>query len=84
MAAELAGINLGRARVLAFVVSAACAGVAGSLIALHDARRPAADLLARHVDGAETILTGTTPGGRRQVSDSCCWCSRASTGGSSS
>jgi branched-chain amino acid transport system permease protein len=34
VAAELAGINLGRTRVLAFVVSAACAGVAGSLIAV--------------------------------------------------
>ena len=34
VAAELAGINLGRARVLAFVVSAACAGVAGSLLAI--------------------------------------------------
>ena len=34
VAAELAGIDLGRARVLAFVVSAACAGVAGGLMAL--------------------------------------------------
>lgn len=34
VAAELAGINLGRARVLAFVVSAACAGLAGSLMAV--------------------------------------------------
>jgi branched-chain amino acid transport system permease protein len=34
VAAELAGINLGRARVLAFVVSAACAGVGGSLLAI--------------------------------------------------
>jgi len=34
VAAELAGINLGRARILAFVVSAACAGVAGSLLAV--------------------------------------------------
>lgn len=34
VAAELAGINLGRARVLAFVVSAACAGVAGTMIAI--------------------------------------------------
>ena len=34
VAAELAGINLGRARVLAFVVSAACAGVAGCLMAI--------------------------------------------------
>ena len=34
VAAELAGINLGRARILAFVVSAACAGVAGSLMAI--------------------------------------------------
>jgi branched-chain amino acid transport system permease protein len=34
IAAELAGINLGRARVLAFVVSAACAGVGGSLLAI--------------------------------------------------
>lgn len=34
IAAQLAGINLGRARVLAFVVSAACAGVAGSLLAI--------------------------------------------------
>jgi branched-chain amino acid transport system permease protein len=34
VAAELAGIHLGRTRVLAFVVSAACAGVAGSLIAI--------------------------------------------------
>ncbi|MGH3518041.1 MAG: branched-chain amino acid ABC transporter permease [Haloechinothrix sp.] len=34
VAAEIAGINLGRARVLAFVVSAACAGLAGSLMAL--------------------------------------------------
>jgi len=34
VAAELAGIDLGRARVLAFVVSAACAGVAGCLLAI--------------------------------------------------
>jgi branched-chain amino acid transport system permease protein len=34
IAAELAGINLGRSRVLAFVVSAACAGVGGSLLAI--------------------------------------------------
>lgn len=34
VAAELAGINLGRARVLAFVVSAGCAGLAGGLMAL--------------------------------------------------
>lgn len=34
VAAELAGINLGRARVLAFVVSAACAGLAGGVMGL--------------------------------------------------
>ena len=34
VAAELAGIDLGRARVQAFVVSAACAGIAGSLLAV--------------------------------------------------
>ena len=34
VAAELTGIDLGRVRVLAFVVSAACAGVAGSLLAI--------------------------------------------------
>ena len=34
VAAELAGIHLGRARVSAFVVSAACAGLAGALLAL--------------------------------------------------
>jgi branched-chain amino acid transport system permease protein len=34
VAAELAGIHLGRARVLAFVVSAACAGLAGAMLAL--------------------------------------------------
>lgn len=34
VAAELAGINLGRARVLAFVVSAACAGLAGAVMAM--------------------------------------------------
>jgi branched-chain amino acid transport system permease protein len=34
IAAELAGVNLGKARVLAFVVSAACAGVGGSLLAI--------------------------------------------------
>ncbi|WP_083661410.1 branched-chain amino acid ABC transporter permease [Actinophytocola xanthii] len=34
VAAELAGIDLGRARVLAFVVSATCAGLAGGLLAL--------------------------------------------------
>jgi branched-chain amino acid transport system permease protein len=34
VAAELAGIDLGRARVLAFVVSAGCAGLAGGLLAL--------------------------------------------------
>ncbi|MBM6405870.1 branched-chain amino acid ABC transporter permease [Phycicoccus sp. CSK15P-2] len=33
VAAQLAGIDLGRARVLAFVVSAACAGLAGGLMA---------------------------------------------------
>lgn len=34
VAAQLAGINLGRNRVVCFVVSAACAGLAGSLMAL--------------------------------------------------
>jgi branched-chain amino acid transport system permease protein len=34
VAAELAGIDLSKARILAFVVSAACAGVAGSLLAV--------------------------------------------------
>ena len=34
VAAELAGIDLGRARVLAFVVSAACAGLAGAMLAV--------------------------------------------------
>ena len=34
VAAELAGIDLGRARILAFVVSAACAGVGGCLLAV--------------------------------------------------
>ena len=34
VAAELAGIDLGRARILAFVVSAACAGVAGAVLAM--------------------------------------------------
>lgn len=34
VAAELAGINLARTRVLAFVVSSACAGLAGGLMAL--------------------------------------------------
>lgn len=34
VAAELAGINLGRARITAFVVSAACAGAAGAIMAL--------------------------------------------------
>jgi branched-chain amino acid transport system permease protein len=34
VAAEIAGINLGRARVLAFVVSAGCAGLAGALMAM--------------------------------------------------
>lgn len=34
VAAALAGINLGRARVLAFVVSAACAGLGGALLAV--------------------------------------------------
>ncbi|TLW95054.1 branched-chain amino acid ABC transporter permease [Saccharomonospora piscinae] len=34
VAATLAGIHLGRARVLAFVVSAACAGLAGSVLAM--------------------------------------------------
>ncbi|HXW43306.1 MAG TPA: branched-chain amino acid ABC transporter permease [Streptosporangiaceae bacterium] len=33
-AAALAGLNVGRLRVLAFVVSASCAGVAGSLLAM--------------------------------------------------
>lgn len=34
VAAEVAGINLGRARVLAFVVSTGCAGLAGAVLAL--------------------------------------------------
>lgn len=34
VAAELTGIDLGRARVLAFVVSAACAGLGGGLLAI--------------------------------------------------
>ncbi|MGA9873999.1 MAG: branched-chain amino acid ABC transporter permease [Rhodococcus sp. (in: high G+C Gram-positive bacteria)] len=34
VAAELSGIDLGRARILAFVVSAACAGAAGAVLAM--------------------------------------------------
>ncbi|EHY87931.1 branched-chain amino acid ABC transporter permease [Saccharomonospora azurea] len=34
VAAALAGVHLGRARILAFVVSAACAGLAGSVLAM--------------------------------------------------
>lgn len=34
VAAELAGIDLGRARILAFVVSSACAGAAGAVLAM--------------------------------------------------
>ncbi|KQU36491.1 MULTISPECIES: branched-chain amino acid ABC transporter permease [unclassified Rhodococcus (in: high G+C Gram-positive bacteria)] len=34
VSAEIAGIDLGRARVLAFVVSAACAGAAGAIMAM--------------------------------------------------
>ena len=34
VAAALAGVNVARARVLAFVVSAACAGLAGALLAI--------------------------------------------------
>jgi branched-chain amino acid transport system permease protein len=34
VAAEISGINVGRARVKAFVVSAACAGLAGSVMAM--------------------------------------------------
>ena len=34
VAAEIAGIDLGRARVLAFLVSAACAGLAGAVMAM--------------------------------------------------
>src|SRR5665647_1150975 len=34
VAAEIAGINVGRARVMAFVVSAACAGLAGGVMAM--------------------------------------------------
>jgi branched-chain amino acid transport system permease protein len=34
VAAEIAGIHLGRARVLAFVVSAGCAGLAGAVMAM--------------------------------------------------
>jgi branched-chain amino acid transport system permease protein len=34
IAAALAGVNVARARVLAFVVSAACAGLAGSMLAI--------------------------------------------------
>ena len=34
VAAELAGIDLGRARILAFVVSAACAGAGGAVLAM--------------------------------------------------
>ena len=34
MAAALAGLNVGRLRVLAFVVSAACAGLAGAMLAV--------------------------------------------------
>lgn len=34
VAAEISGINVGRARVTAFVVSAACAGLAGSVMAM--------------------------------------------------
>ena len=34
VAAEIAGIDLGRARILAFVISAACAGAGGALMAM--------------------------------------------------
>ncbi|WP_231568774.1 branched-chain amino acid ABC transporter permease [Rhodococcus sp. MEB064] len=34
VSAEIAGIDLGRARILAFVVSAACAGAAGAIMAM--------------------------------------------------
>ena len=34
VAAALAGVNVGRARILAFVVSATCAGMAGALLAI--------------------------------------------------
>ena len=37
VAAELAGIRLGRTRIIAFVVSAACAGLAGAVLAVRAA-----------------------------------------------
>jgi branched-chain amino acid transport system permease protein len=60
VAAALAGINVARARVLAFVVSAACAGLAGALLAV---------ITALVAPGAFTItlsialLTGAVIGG---------------------
>jgi branched-chain amino acid transport system permease protein len=60
VAAALAGINVAAARVLAFVVSAACAGLAGSLLAIVTALVAPGDFT---VTVSITLLTAAVIGG---------------------
>jgi branched-chain amino acid transport system permease protein len=60
VAAALAGINVASARVLAFVVSAACAGVAGSLLAIVTALVAPGDFT---ITVSITLLTAAVIGG---------------------
>ena len=57
VAAELAGINLGAWRVLAFVVSAACAGLAGAVLALVGRGRSNAEIAYELVISLATVKT---------------------------
>lgn len=58
-AAELAGLNVGRLRVLAFVVSAACAGVAGALLAMTNLNvAPSAFSLALSIQLLTAVVLG--------------------------
>lgn len=60
VAAALAGVNVARARVLAFVVSATCAGLAGSLLAIvTELAAPGAFTITLSV----ALLTGAVIGG---------------------
>jgi branched-chain amino acid transport system permease protein len=60
VAAQLAGVNVGRMRVLAFVISAACAGLAGgAFVAVTQIAAPGAFQLALSL----SLLTGIVLGG---------------------
>ena len=78
VAAALAGLNVARLQVLAFVVSAACAGVGGALLAVVTGQRLARRVHADAVDRAAHRGGAGRPGqpGRRGAGAACCssWC----------